>query len=191
MNVRAIRHRLSVGVLGLALLIPGAVLAQASSDTAPAPAAVAQASASDVSSMNGILHAVYDVISGPAGQHRDWNRFRSLFLPGARLIAVQRDKQGADHALTLTPEQFVEKAGPYMLEHGFFERETHRRVARYGAIAQVFSTYASRHAKSDPKPFQRGINSFQLYFDGHRWWVVTIYWQPERPGLPIPKRFGG
>ncbi|RAP56171.1 hypothetical protein BTJ49_14455 [Oleiagrimonas sp. MCCC 1A03011] len=146
---------------------------------------------SDVKSMDAIMHAVYDVISGPAGQARDWKRFQSLFLPGARLIAVQRDKQGADHALTLTPETFAEKAGPYMREHGFFERETHRSVERYGAVAQVFSTYASRYAKSDPKPFQRGINSFQLYYDGHRWWVVTIYWQPERADLPIPSEYGG
>jgi len=59
-----------------------------------------------------------------------------------------------------------------------------------GNIAQVFSTYESRHTK-DAEPFQRGINSFQLLFDGHRWWVVTIYWQGERPGLPIPKQYGG
>ena len=78
-----------------------------------------------------------------------------------------------------------------MREHGFYERETHRSVERYGAVVQVFSTYASRHAGSDAKPFQRGINSFQLMYDGQRWWVVTIYWQPERPGLPIPRRYGG
>ena len=61
----------------------------------------------------------------------------------------------------------------------------------YGDIAQVFSTYESRHAEADAKPFQRGINSFQLLFDGHRWWVVTIYWQGERLDLPLPKQYGG
>ncbi len=141
--------------------------------------------------MNGIIKAVYDVISGPAGKARDWQRFNALFVPGARLIAVHRDKQGQRQLMTFSPAQFAQQAGPYMSEHGFFERETHRRVARYGAVAQVFSTYASRHAASDPKPFQRGINSFQLYYDGHRWWVVTIYWQPEYADLPIPKAFGG
>ncbi|KGI78414.1 hypothetical protein LF63_0107025 [Oleiagrimonas soli] len=191
------RTWVAAGALALICASPHPALAQqpsSSSSSAEAtakPAAPPPARASDVKSMNAIMHAVYDVISGPAGQARDWDRFRSLFLPGARLIAVQRDKQGADHALTLTPETFAEKAGPYMREHGFFERETHRSVDRYGAVAQVFSTYASRHAKSDAKPFQRGINSFQLYYDGHRWWVVTIYWQPERADLPIPRRYGG
>jgi hypothetical protein len=182
-------------VLGLGLAASPSSHAQqaaASAHKAPAQApALPKARPSDVSSMSAVIKAVYDVISGPAGQPRDWNRFRSLFVPGARLVAVHRDKEGADHVLTFTPEQFAEKAGSYMREHGFFERETHRRTDRYGAIAQVFSTYASRHASSDPKPFQRGINSFQLYWDGHRWWVVTIYWQPEHPDLPIPKRFGG
>jgi hypothetical protein len=55
----------------------------------------------------------------------------------------------------------------------------------------VFSTYESRHALADAKPFERGINSFQLLYDGQRWWVVTIYWQGERPGLPIPPQYGG
>jgi hypothetical protein len=64
-------------------------------------------------------------------------------------------------------------------------------VERYGAIAQVFSTYASFHHADDAKPFQRGINSFQLFYDGHRWWVVTIYWQGEHEGLPIPRHYGG
>lgn len=193
MNTPVIRVLLVSCVLSLGLACSPSSRAQqaaASAHKAPAPALPA-ARPADVSTKSAILKAVYDVISGPAGQPRDWKRFRSLFVPGARLVAVQRDKNGVDHLLTFTPEQFAEKAGPYMREHGFFERETHRRTDRYGAIAQVFSTYASRHARSDPKPFQRGINSFQLYWDGHRWWVVTIYWQPERAGLSIPKRFGG
>ena len=40
----------------------------------------------DVKSPEAILNAVYDVISGGKGQARDWNRMRSLFIPGARLI---------------------------------------------------------------------------------------------------------
>ncbi len=74
-----------------------------------------------------------------------------------------------------------------MARDGFFERESHRTVERYGDIAQVFSTYESRHAAVDAKPFQRGINSFQRMFDGHRWWVVTIYWQGAGPDQPIPR----
>ena len=71
----------------------------------------------------------------------------------------------------------------------FYEREVARRAERYGDIMQVFSTYESRHDPKDPEPFARGINSFQLFFDGTRWWVVTIYWQQESPTRRCPKNF--
>jgi hypothetical protein len=192
MNHPRYRVLLATCLCGVALVLSGHALARPEPATPP-PARPAQSVArpSDVSSMNAIIEAVYAVISGPAGKARDWKRFQSLFAPGARLVAVHRDKEGHEHLLTFTSGQFAQQAGAYMSEHGFFERETHRSVERYGAIAQVFSTYASRHAKADSEPFQRGINSFQLYYDGHRWWVVTIYWQPEYPDLPIPRRYGG
>jgi len=155
--------------------------------SAPAPAA----RPADVSSMEAIMKAVYDVISGPQGQKRDWDRMRSLFVPGARLIPVHVGKDGTGEVHVLSVEDFIRRAAPVMEKEGFFERESHRTVDRYGDIAQVFSTYESRHAAADAKPFQRGINSFQLMFDGHRWWVVTIYWQGETPDAPIPKKYGG
>jgi hypothetical protein len=77
-----------------------------------------------------------------------------------------------------------------MLEkNGFHEREVARHVDQYGNIAQVFSTYASFHKSDDKDPFMRGINSFQLFNDGKRWWVVTIYWQAETKEVPIPAEY--
>lgn len=46
---------------------------------------------SDVGSIEAIVAAAYDVISGPAGKKRDWNRERSLFISGARLIPTAVD----------------------------------------------------------------------------------------------------
>ncbi|HEV7779003.1 MAG TPA: hypothetical protein VGO76_19195 [Luteibacter sp.] len=140
--------------------------------------------------MSAIIEAVYNVISGPRGQPRDWDRMRSLFVPGARLISARTDKDGLTTAHVMSVEDYIRLGDPMLKKDGFFEREAHRTEERFGNIAQVFSTYESRH-EADAKPFQRGINSFQLLFDGHRWWVVTIYWQGERPELPIPKQFGG
>lgn len=174
-------------------------LAQSAAKTPPAAAGMPATNAAatpaarpdDVSSIDAIMHAVYSVISGPQGQQRDWNRMRSLFVPGARLISVHTGKDGSNTARVLSVEDYVRLAQPLMDKEGFFEREAHRSIDRFGDIAQLFSTYESRHAEADAKPFQRGINSFQLMFDGHRWWVVTIYWQGERPDLPIPKQYGG
>jgi len=135
------------------------------------------------------MAAVYDAISGPAGQTRNWDRFRSLFVPGARLIPAVASKTGGAEARVLTVEDYITRSAPRLEKDGFFEQEIARKVERFGNIAHVFSTYESRRARQDEKPFARGINSFQLLKDGDRWWVVTIYWDSERADNPIPPEY--
>jgi hypothetical protein len=157
--------------------------------------------AADVGSIEGIIAAVYDVISGPAGQKRDWERMRTLFAPGARLIPtspVRPPGSAPDAPLTgaeafephvFDLEGFIERVDKNTQTRGFFERETARRVELYGHIAHVWSTYEARQKADDPKPFLRGINSIQLVNDGRRWWVVTIFWEAETPKTPIPEKY--
>ena len=167
-------------VLVLALVASGlSVGPQDAKPPAPRP--------DDVKSMDAVVAAAYDSISGAAGQTRDWDRFRSLFVPGARLIPAVAANGGAT-ARVLAVEDYIQRSTPG-LERGFFEREIARKVDAFGNIAQVFSTYESRHAAADAAPFARGINSFQLLKDGDRWWIVTIYWDSERPGNPIPEQY--
>jgi hypothetical protein len=154
----------------------------------PAAAAPA-ANPADVGSIDAILHAAYDTISGPAGRQRDWNRFRSLFISGARLIPVVPNPKGGFRTVVFSAEDYVQHGDPYFQKNGFFEREVARRTERYANMAQVFSTYESRHDAADPKPFERGINSFQLMNDGQRWWIVSIFWQGETSESPIPKEY--
>ena len=174
---------------------PVAAQEDAKKPSAAAPTAVQgappqEAKPADVASPDAILAATYDVISGPAGQQRDWDRFRSLFVPGARLIPVVARKTGSGYdTRIITPDEYVQKADAYFLKNGFAEREIARSAERYGNIMQIFSTYESRHDAKDPQPFARGINSFQLFYDGARWWVVTIYWLEESPENPLPKGF--
>src|ERR1700686_813945 len=133
------------------------------------------------------VQAVYTVISGPAGQ-RDWVRFEGLFAPGARLISTHR-KDGVVTANVMTAQEYETKAGAYFAEHGFFERPAANRVERFADVAHVFSTYESRHASSDEKPFARGINSFQLVRVGDDWKVLTIFWQEEDAAHSIPPEY--
>ena len=176
-----------------ALALPARAQDKPQPQAAPAPAAqsaeLPAAKPADVASPDAILAAVYDVISGPAGP-RDWDRFNSLFAPGARLIPIgpRKDKPGIN-ILVMTPKDYSDRAGAYFDKNGFVEREASRKTERYGNIMQVFSTYESRHDAKDEKPFARGINSFQLYNDGTRWWIVTIMWQEETPDNPLPKEF--
>ena len=149
-----------------------------------------EANPADVASIDAIMKSVYDVISGDAGQKRDWDRFRSLFYKDARLIPSGKNPtSGVIGARSLSAEDYVTRASAGMEKEGFFEREKARRVEIYGNIAHVFSTYESFHGATDKKPFQRGINSFQLFNDGTRWYVITIFWQGETAETPIPKKY--
>lgn len=149
-----------------------------------------EANRADVSSLDAIMKAVYDVISGDAGKPRDWDRFRTLFHKDARMIPSGKNAQtGVVVARVITPEDYVTRSGPILEKDGFHERELARHVDQYGNIAQVFSTYHAFRKSTDKEPFLRGINSFQLLNDGKRWWVMTIYWQAETPDNPIPKQY--
>ena len=145
-----------------------------------------------VSSIDAIIHAAYGVISGPAGAKRDWERERSLFLPGARLIptATVPGRNDVDLApLILDVEAYIQRVEPLFADKGFYETEVARRTEQFGQIAHVWSTYESRHREDDPEPFMCGINSFQLFHDGWRWWIVNIYWQHESAAHPIPEKY--
>ena len=145
----------------------------------------------DVESIDAIIAAAYDVISGPAGKNRDWNRERSLFYPGARLIPTASVPGRNDVAIEpqiLDIESYIVRVEP-ILQKGFYERETARRTEVFGRISHVWSTYESRHDPSDPTPFMRGINSFQLFNDGKRWWILSVYWQHESAEHPIAEKY--
>jgi hypothetical protein len=198
-------HRLTI------LVLLGASVTALAQTAAPAPAAAPRPTPvpgsiashpdwpapnpADVKSVDAILAAVYDAISGPAGQSRDWKRFQSLFVPDAKLIPVRAlpGSPSAAHPSTdvtyMSVEDYIKRASGGMTTNGFYEQSVHNEIQQFGDIVQVFSTYESRHKADDPKPFARGINSFQLLKDGERYWVVNIYWEAERPDNPIPATY--
>ena len=175
------------------LLTPIALAALTlAADRNPLPAqqpAPPVAKAEDVKSVDAIVHALYDVISGPIGQKRDWDRFRSLFASGARLIPTGRDPAGKPRLLTWTADDYVITAGGNLEKNGFFEREISRTSDQYGKVVHVFSSYESRRLAADEKPFARGINSIQLFDDGTRWWIVSVLWEQESAANPIPAKY--
>ncbi len=146
----------------------------------------------DVESIDAIIAATYDVISGPAGKRRNWDRERSLFYRGARLIptATVPGKNDVDLApQVLDVEGYIARVEPLFEKSNFYETEIARRTEQFGRIAQVWSTYESRHDPKDPEPFMRGINSFQLFNDGIRWWILSIYWQHESSKDQLPEEY--
>jgi hypothetical protein len=171
----------------LVFALPFASAQQPNPAPAVAPAAV-QANPADVATIDGIIGALYDVISGPAGKVRDWNRMRSLFAPEGGLRAVGQRPDGTVVSRYMTVEDYITRNSPAFEKMAFFERESARTTEQFGQVAHVFSTYESRH---DPKgePFQRGINSIQLYNDGHRWWIASLVWRGEDDKLKLPERY--
>ena len=172
-------------ILAAAALLAGTTPAPAQTP-APPPHVANPAYAADTASMDAIVAALYASISGDAGVARDWDRFRNLFHPSARLMPTGTDAQGQGTLRPLTPQDYVDRAGPGLVRDGFHEQEIARRTDRYGRIAHLFSTYEARRAATDARPFMRGINSIQLFDDGTRWWIVSVYWQAETPDLPLP-----
>lgn len=183
------KMRRFVGLSALALL--GALVVGAPTRTilAQQPSATPAADPADVASVDAIISALYEVISGPAGQRRNWDRFRSLLIPEARLIPTGRTATGEGRMRIFTTEQYIEIAGAGLERDGFFEREIGRTMSRYGNIVHAMSAYDSKRTAEDPTPFARGINSIQLWFDGTRWWVVTVFWEAESPAYPIPSEY--
>ena len=189
-------------ILVLTLVCTAAIAQQPSSAPAPAPKPLVgsiaahpewpKAKPEDVKSVDAILAALYDVISGPKGQARDWDRMRSLFIPDARLIPsrINKDTQHVD-AIVLSVDGYIARSSTTMTTNGFFEHSIHNEVEQFGNIAHVWSTYESRHNADDATPFARGINSIQLLKDGDRYWIVNVFWDSERPDSPIPAKYLG
>ena len=142
-----------------------------------------------VQSLDSTLETLYGVISGEKGEERNWELFLYLFKPEAKLIPSGKNKTGVYGVRFMTPEDYVNSSGKWLVENGFYEKELHREENTFGNITQVFSTYESFHSKTDTEPFMRGINSIQLLNDGTRWWVINIYWTQESEDNPIPDKY--
>ena len=147
-----------------------------------------KANQADVESVDAIITALYDVISGPAGQERDWDRLRSLFTREARLMNVYQNQDGLTGMLTMTVEDYIKRVERPFQEKGFFERELSRQTDQFGFVTQVFSTYESRNQKDGPVVL-RGINSIQLALHSNRFWIANILWNSETEEYPIPSQY--
>ena len=142
----------------------------------------------DVKSVDAILKALYDVISGPAGAPRDWARFRSLFYPGATLVPLLHTKAAPGlHARPISPDEYVTLGTEVSGAHSFYEKETARQTLGFSDLVHVMSTYETREAK-DGAVVAKGVNSIQLFNDGQRWWLMHIVWVDEQTaGIKVPK----
>lgn len=173
-----------------AALAAGPALAQTAPAT-PASAPAAEARPGDVASTDAIIAALYEVISGEAGEARDWARFHGLFLPGAIMGGAGRAPDGGARMRVSSAADYVARNTPHFQANAFYERETGRRVTRFGPLIQVLSAYEIRTARDAADPVQRGVNAISLFDDGRRLWITSIVWTGETPETPIPEDLRG
>jgi hypothetical protein len=144
-----------------------------------AAAVAAQPSAADLAAIDAAIRGVYEVISGPPGQKRDFDRMRSLFAPGATLKAI--GPKGL-HGGSL--EDYIARDKDILEREGFTERELGRRLEVWGGLATAWSSYDGRTASGSFH--ERGINSFELVKIDGKWLIASILWQEETPDNPLP-----
>jgi hypothetical protein len=137
----------------------------------------------DVASIDAIIAAFYDVISGPAGQPRQWSRDRSLYIPGVRFVSTGYDPQDRRTVSVMDHQQFVDATDSGFVARGFYETEIHRATHRVNDIARVL--HLRMHRARRPG-LRGGVNSLELYWDGTRWWIAGAVWIDEAPGHPLP-----
>ncbi|MEE9372188.1 MAG: hypothetical protein V3V00_03970 [Saprospiraceae bacterium] len=143
----------------------------------------------DLKSIDNIISALYEVISGNKGVERDWDRFRTLFTPEARLIPSSKNKDGEIGYRILSPDDYINTAGASLVENGFHEVEIHRVTEQYGSLLHLWSTYESYKNKTDKEPFMRGINSIQMINMNGEWKVLQIYWLGESDDNILPQQY--
>ena len=144
-----------------------------------AAAAAPQVPKSDLAGIDAAIRGVYEVISGPPGQKRDFDRMRSLFAPGATMKAI-----GPKGLRGGSLEDYISRNAAILEQKGFTERELGRRMEVWGGLATAWSAYDGRTA--DGSFHERGINSFQLVKVDGKWLVASILWQEATPENPLP-----
>ncbi|WP_296620974.1 hypothetical protein [Marivirga sp.] len=149
---------------------------------------IAQKYQKDVQSVESIMSALTEVISGPADQERDWERFKFLFSEDAKLIPTQKNEAGEIVYNYWTPQEYI---GMYNKDRGgtaFYEEELFRITESFGNIAHCFSTYVVR-TEENGKIERRGINSIQLLKGKDRWYIMNVFWSNESEREKLPSKY--
>jgi hypothetical protein len=174
------RLRIPLAFLALAAL-PAATWSQAA------------AKPSDVGTPDAVVRALYETVSRAPGQPFQWDRMRSLFLPGALMIPNTEQTRGT--FTTHTVESFIswiDQGWRTVIgtpnDRGFAESHVAGITEQYGDIAHVMSTY-QKHRWNDTTVLGRGINSIQMVKKDGRWWVTSIIWDEENGAGPIPPKY--
>ncbi|MFC2133103.1 hypothetical protein ACFLTH_00680 [Bacteroidota bacterium] len=126
-----------------------------------------------------VVGKFYSLISGKRGECRDWNSFRELFYPNARLIPHNFSNKGTFTTILYDVETYIKSLESYLNKNNFFEEGIIHKIDIHRNTAQVDSSYIAKSDSKDIKPLKKGKNYIQLLFDGAAWKLVSMLWENE------------
>ena len=132
----------------------------------------------EVTSITTIITAVYDLISGPAGE-RNWTKFKFLCLPNASFVSTKQTLEGKQEYFQGNIDDYIKLIDPVLKKSDYYENEVERNVQTSDNIANVFSSFESTLFTTTGIVNQRGTNSFQLIYKNERWWIANVLWKNE------------
>ncbi|WP_071790299.1 hypothetical protein [Sediminibacterium sp. C3] len=185
-SISIVRHFVCISLFAASLFLNTATAqtANASATSANFAPPANPKYAKDVSSVDNIIAALYNVICGAPGEPRNWERFKYLFGKDAKLIPTGKIEGGNLIYRTMTPDEYITMFSS-RIKTGFFEKELKRETVSFGTVYHAFSTYETRETENGPST-NRGINSIQLFKDQDRFYIVNIFWCAESMGFTLP-----
>jgi hypothetical protein len=129
--------------------------------------------AKDVQSIDAIIDAYYEVISGSFED--PWQFERDKFLHSENAVIIRLDDQGNAEFHSLEAEYIPMGLNP---REDLYEIELKREVRQFGNIAQVWSAFEIRTDREVPTN-TRGLNSIQLHYENGRWYIDSWTLQME------------
>ena len=121
--------------------------------------------AEDVKSVDAIINAYYDVVSGSSSE--PWEFERDKYIHSKNAIITRLDENGKAESHTLEAEYIPIGLSP---KEDFYEKELKRVVSKFGNISQVWSAFEIRTDLKTESNI-RGLNSVQLHYENGRWFI--------------------
>ncbi|WP_276390714.1 hypothetical protein [Eudoraea chungangensis] len=160
-------------VIIIGILISTSVLGQTKTDKY----------AADVVSIDAIITAYYDVVSGSSDDPWEFERDKNIHSKNAFITRLDENGEADTH--TLEAEYIPIGLAP---KEDFYEKELKRKVSKYGNIAQVWSAFEIR-TDPDVESKIKGLNSIQLHYENERWWIDSWTCEMESEKSLVVKEF--
>ncbi|SCZ00860.1 nuclear transport factor 2 family protein [Alkaliphilus peptidifermentans] len=122
----------------------------------------------------------YKIISGSAGERRNWNEFKSLFFSEDSSLASMKynaDKECITKGMDV--ESYIVGLCDFLKSNDFYEYGFNYEIKVIGSIASVYSEYAAKRKKEDSNIIKSGVNLVQLIHNGHEWKIHSMLWQDQ------------